>query len=410
MSNDNNFNDKDNKDLNNNIIEEPSFIMVDKDEEYTNEHKNNNNNYNQGSNKKSKKSKGKIVGVVAGGIICAMLGGAIGATGVYFLTKNQIKQDVKIEKIQSGPAEFASVKGNLTIPEVVKKVAPAVVTVSTKSIVQNNFNVQEQEGVGTGFIINNEGYIVTNYHVIQGASQVKVTFSDGKEVNAKIINYNPEYDLAVIKVTDKISMPAVAELGDSEGLQAGDQVIAIGNPLGKEFAGTVTQGIVSATHRVIDMNGRKATFIQTDAAINPGNSGGPLLNAKGQVIGVNAAKIGGDTQGIGFAIPINIVKENLGQLSKPILKLGIQVRNIDEKTAKANNLVPGVYVVGVQEFSPAEKAGLQAGDLITKADGDRIKNLDELNKIKDKHKAGDKLKLQVYRNGKDVDIDVELVE
>ena len=407
MNNDNNFNDKDNKDLNNNIIDEPSFVMVDKDDDYKN------HNYNKGkndNNKKNKKSKNKIGGFIVGGIICAMLGGAIGATGVYFITKNQIKNDVKTQQIQSGPAEFASAKGNLTIPEVVKKVAPAVVTVSTKSIVQNNFTVQEQEGVGTGFIINNEGYIVTNYHVIQGASQVKVTFSDGKEVNAKIINYNPEYDLAVIKITDKVEMPAVAELGDSDGLQSGDQVIAIGNPLGKQFAGTVTQGIVSATHRVIDMNGRKATFIQTDAAINPGNSGGPLLNAKGQVIGVNAAKIGGDTQGIGFAIPINIVKENLGQLSKPILKLGIQVRNIDEQTAKANNLVPGVYVIGVQEFSPAEKAGLQAGDLITKADGERIKSVDELNKVKDKHKAGDKLKLQVYRNGKYADLDIELVE
>ncbi|SHE80099.1 S1C family serine protease [Clostridium fallax] len=409
-----NINNQASKDENIKEEKQPDFIIVEESKDENEEGVWTTKEPQRKNNKKRSNGMKKVASFVAAGLICAMIGGGVGAAGIYYFNKDKLQQNniTSNSNVQSNPPKFmSSTEGALTIPEVVKKVEPAVVTVSTKSLVQGNFSIQEQEGVGTGFIINDKGYIVTNYHVIKGANQVKVTFDNGKEVNAKIVNYDAEQDLAVIKITDDVEVPGVAELGDSSTLQAGDEVIAIGNPLGKEFAGSVTKGIVSSPNRVIDMNGKKVTFIQTDAAINPGNSGGPLVNSKGQVIGINTAKkTGQDVEGIGFAIPIDEVKERLGDLSKPILKLGISVRNVDENTAKANDLVEGVYVVAVSEFSPAEKAGLQAGDLITKVDGKRVKTTEELNKIKEEHNAGDTLKLQVYRNKKYVDINVKLEE
>lgn len=407
-----------NNNMNNNADnsnKEPDFVIIEENTKTDNNEMKEHNDYEKKENKhKQRKGMGKVAAFIAAGVICAIVGGGVGATGVYYFNKDKIQQSNSnnSNKVATPPKFISSSSdGALTVPEVVKKVEPAVVTVSTKSLVQNRFAIEEQEGVGTGFIINDEGYIVTNYHVINGANQVKVTLSDGKEVNAKIVNYDQEQDLAVIKITDDIKVPGVAELGDSSILQAGDEVIAIGNPLGKEFAGSVTKGIVSSPHRIVDMNGKKVTFIQTDAAINPGNSGGPLVNTKGQVVGINTAKkTGTAVEGIGFAIPINEVRDRLDALSKPILKLGIQIREVDAQTAKANDLVEGIYVVSVQEFSPAEKAGLQAGDLITKVDGKRVKTAEELNKIKEQHKAGDTLKLQVYRNKKYVDIDIQLEE
>ncbi len=268
-----------------------------------------------------------------------MLGGVIGAGGVYYAFKNSIPVS-KLENnsnTSANPPEFKGEDGALTVPQVVEKVTPAVVGVSTKSLVRDQFfNVKEQEGLGSGFIINEEGYVVTNYHVINGAQEVKVIFSDGKEVNAKVINYDAERDIAVIKITDDVKMPGIAQLGDSSTVKAGEEVIAIGNPLGKEFSSTVTKGIVSSPNRKMKTeNGNVLDYIQTDATINPGNSGGPLINSKGEVIGINTAKkVGEDIEGIGFAIPINEVKTRLGSLSKPILKLGITARTVTPELAK----------------------------------------------------------------------------
>ena len=313
-------------------------------------------------NKKVKKKSGfkRGIALVAGAVIVAMLGGVIGAGGVYYAFKNSIPVS-KLENnsnTSANPPEFKGEDGALTVPQVVEKVTPAVVGVSTKSLVRDQFfNVKEQEGLGSGFIINEEGYVVTNYHVINGAQEVKVIFSDGKEVNAKVINYDAERDIAVIKITDDVKMPGIAQLGDSSTVKAGEEVIAIGNPLGKEFSSTVTKGIVSSPNRKMKTeNGNVLDYIQTDAAINPGNSGGPLINSKGEVIGINTAKkVGEDIEGIGFAIPINEVKTRLGSLSKPILKLGITARTVTPELAKENKLEEGVYVVGVQEFRSEER-------------------------------------------------------
>ncbi len=367
-------------------------------------------------NKKVKKKNGfkRGIAMIAGAVIVAMLGGAIGAGGVYYAFKNRIPVSTleNTSNNAANPPAFKGEDGALTVPQVVEKVTPAVVGVSTKSLVRDQFfNVKEQEGLGSGFIINEEGYVVTNYHVINGAQEVKVIFSDGKEVNAKVINYDAERDIAVIKITDDVKMPGIAQLGDSSTVKAGEEVIAIGNPLGKEFSSTVTKGIVSSPNRKMKTeNGNVLDYIQTDAAINPGNSGGPLINSKGEVIGINTAKkVGEDIEGIGFAIPINEVKTRLGSLSKPILKLGITARTVTPELAKENKLEEGVYVVGVQEFSPAEKAGLKIGDLIVEFGGKRVKTLEELNQVKSQYNDGDSVPVEIIRDGKKVNLNLILV-
>ncbi|ELC8348283.1 trypsin-like peptidase domain-containing protein [Clostridium perfringens] len=367
-------------------------------------------------NKKVKKKSGfkRGIALVAGAVIVAILGGAIGAGGVYYAFKNSIPVSTLENNSNTSvnPPEFKGEDGALTVPQVVEKVTPAVVGVSTKSLVRDQFfNVKEQEGLGSGFIINEDGYVVTNYHVINGAQEVKVIFSDGKEVNAKVVNYDAERDIAVIKITDDVKMPGIAQLGDSSTVKAGEEVIAIGNPLGKEFSSTVTKGIVSSPNRKMKTeNGNVLDYIQTDAAINPGNSGGPLINSKGEVIGINTAKkVGEDIEGIGFAIPINEVKTRLGSLSKPILKLGITARTVTPELAKENKLEEGVYVVGVQEFSPAEKAGLKIGDLIVEFGGKRVKTLEELNQVKSQYNDGDSVPVEIIRDGKKVNLNLTLV-
>lgn len=386
----------------------------------SNEEKNENpkESKNNGKKKKVKKKSGfkKGLGIIAGAIIVAMLGGAIGAGGVYYALRNNTQTNtlgnINNSNSAANPPAFKSDEGALTVPQVVEKVTPAVVGVSTKSLVRDQFfNVKEQEGLGSGFIINEDGYVVTNYHVINGAQEVKVIFSDGKEVNAKVVNYDAERDIAVIKITDDVKMPGIAQLGDSSTVKAGEEVIAIGNPLGKEFSSTVTKGIVSSPNRKISTdNGNVLDYIQTDAAINPGNSGGPLINSNGEVIGINTAKkVGADIEGIGFAIPINEVKTRLGSLSKPILKMGIQARNVTSELAKENNLEEGVYIVGVQEFSPAEKAGLKFGDLIVQFGGKRVKTVEELNEIKGQYNEGDTVPVQIIRDGKKMNLEIKLV-
>ena len=367
-------------------------------------------------NKKVKKKSGfkRGIALVAGAVIVAILGGAIGAGGVYYAFKNSIPVSTLENNSNTSvnPPAFKGEDGALTVPQVVEKVTPAVVGVSTKSLVRDQFfNVKEQEGLGSGFIINEDGYVVTNYHVINGAPEVKVIFSDGKEVNAKVVNYDAERDIAVIKITDDVKMPGIAQLGDSSTVKAGEEVIAIGNPLGKEFSSTVTKGIVSSPNRKMKTeNGNVLDYIQTDAAINPGNSGGPLINSKGEVIGINTAKkVGEDIEGIGFAIPINEVKTRLGSLSKPILKLGITARTVTPELAKENKLEEGVYVVGVQEFSPAEKAGLKIGDLIVEFGGKRVKTLEELNQVKSQYNDGDSVPVEIIRDGKKVNLNLTLV-
>lgn len=368
------------------------------------------------------KRKGRIFSYIVVGLICSVLGGAAStAASLYLLPKsnffkntplyNSIVQNTNTQSFNASP--MSTVKGSLSVSDIAKKVGPAVVGVSVKSSSQRNmFSApKEEEGMGSGIIINEDGYILTNYHVINGADVVSVIFNNNEEVPAKIINYDSNLDLAVIQVTKKVKMPAVAELGNSKDMQVGDPVVAIGNPLGKELLGSVTTGVISSLSREISVGNSKQTLLQTDAAINPGNSGGALVNSLGQVIGINSAKIGGDgVEGIGFAIPIDVVKPKIDSLLKPILKLGISAREITSDMANQYQIPQGVYVIEVQEFSAAEKSGLRAEDIILKFDGKSVKSVDDINKIKSQHKSGDEVKLEIYRNGKNSTLSLKLTE
>ena len=371
--------------------------------------------------KKKKKRRGaRIFGTIAGGILISLIGGIIGSAITYSMIGSN-RSSFNSKTTNYVPQSFVSSTNNaMSAADAFNKVAPAVVIVSTKGLQDVNYGFfsqeQEVEGIGSGFIINEEGYILTNYHVIKGATEVTVTLSTGDEVPATVVNYEETNDIAMLKLKEGTKVPAVAELGDSDAIYPGAEVIAIGTPLSKNFAQTLTKGVISGSNRTVTTeNGESVNLIQTDAAINPGNSGGPLVNTNGEVIGINSMKIGtqaGSTsvEGIGFAIPINEVKNKIDDLSKPILNLGIKVRDIDANTAKQYDLEEGIYVVSVDEFSPAEKGGLKVGDIIVKCDGKSATTLDKLKEIKQTKNAGDTLGLEVVRNGKNVKLNVTLEE
>ena len=370
---------------------------------------NNNDTYNfQEPHVKTKKKRG-FNKTIAGVIVCTLCSGFIGSGVTYLALKDNLTQT---KTININPAKFDTESEALSATEAYNKVAPAAVVVSTKSVTQGYFmHTPEVEGIGSGFIINEEGYILTNYHVIQGAQEISVTLSNDVTTTAQVVNYDENQDVAMIKITDEsVEIPATVELGDSDALQPGEEVIAIGTPLSTELSSTVTKGIISATSRSVAVeSGVTMNLIQTDAAINAGNSGGPLVNTKGEVVGINSSKISGEAvEGIGFSIPINDIKDKIESLSKPILNLGISVRTIDESLSKQLNMEQGLYIVEVTEFSSAEKAGLKAGDIIVKADGTKITTFDEFKEIKNAKEEGDDISLEVVRNGESKTINVTL--
>ena len=279
---------------------------------------------------------------------------------------------------------------------------------------------------GSGIIISEDGYILTNNHVVSSSSSdsnsyyqiseaTKVTvtlFNDETEYEAKIVGQDEQTDLAVIKI-EKTGLTK-AEFADSDDVKVGEFAMAVGNPV--NMTSTVTTGIVSAVNRKItDSDGKTYTCIQTDAAINSGNSGGALVNAQGKVIGINTLKLSGTgIEGIGFAIPINSTTDITSQLiqyskvKRPFI--GISGIDLDEATAKKYNLVVGIYVKSVEDFSSAEKGGLKSGDVIIEADGKSIKSMDELNEIKNSHQIGDTMKLKINRDGSEKEITLTLGE
>ena len=370
---------------------------------------NNNDTYNfQEPHVKTKKKRG-FNKTIAAVIVCTLCSGFIGSGVTYLALKDNLKET---KTINVNPSKFDTKSEALSATEAYNKVAPAAVVVSTKSVTQGYFmHTQEVEGIGSGFIINEEGYILTNYHVVKGAQEISVTLSNDVTTTAQVVNYDENQDVAMIKITDEnVEIPATVELGDSDALQPGEEVIAIGTPLSTELSSTVTKGIISATSRSVAVeSGVTMNLIQTDAAINAGNSGGPLVNTKGEVVGINSSKISGEAvEGIGFSIPINDIKDKIESLSKPILNLGISVRTIDEALSKQLNMEQGLYVVEVTEFSSAEKAGLKAGDIIVKADGNRITTFDEFKAVKNGKEEGDEISLEVIRNGESKTINVKL--
>lgn len=312
-----------------------------------------------------------------------------------------------------------------------QKVLPSIVGISVEYSVSTIFSrtTSTATAEGSGVIISKDGYILTNNHVIDNSSSstssyytvgeaTKITvslYNDETTYDAKVIGTDEQTDLAVIKI-DKSDLTA-AELGDSDSVQVGEWCMAIGNPLGMQSS--VTSGSISALNRKItDTDGKTFTLIQTDAAINEGNSGGALVNSKGQVIGINTLKASGTgVEGLGFAIPINSTKSitsdlmQYNKVKRPYI--GITGSDITDSIIRQNptaNLVIGAYVRSVEDYSPAEKAGLKIGDIIIKADGKEVKTMDELNDIKNSHNIGDTITLTILRDGDEKEVSVTLAE
>lgn len=337
--------------------------------------------------------------------------------------------------------DLASRDDAKSVPDIVEEAMPSVVGIASTFEYKSNSNSafswgwgssstpesNEIKGTGTGIVMTADGYIITNAHVIYDDSEyqcgkavdVSVVFSDKSELEAKIVGYDTESDIAVLKVDADNLTPAT--FGNSDELEVGELVIAIGNPLGFDLFGSVTSGIVSALNREISINEKQMKLIQTDAAINSGNSGGPLLNSCGQVIGINSAKMSSNysssasIEGLGFAIPISEAKNIIDDLisygyvtGKP--QIGISCVDVDELYSRYYNIPQGIWVREVEEGSAAEKAGIKVGDVIIGIEGEAVSSIKEMNEIKNKYKAGDEITLTISRSNEDIEIKLVLQE
>ncbi len=318
-----------------------------------------------------------------------------------------------------GPAVTIGSGATIDIPAIAKAIGPTVVGVNNKVNSRGGTDALEDalQGTGSGVIISTDGYIVTNDHVVSGADSITVTMPGGEEVPAKLVGTDAQTDLALLKI-EKTGLTA-APLGDSDALQVGETVVAIGNPLGNELAGTVTSGIISAKNREVTSDtGYTFHLLQTDAAINPGNSGGALVNGKGELIGINnmkevSAGFNISAEGIGFAIPINDAKPIIEQLrasgSIPRPMLGVGIRSIiTAAEAQMYNIPEGVLLADVTENGPAAKAGIRAQDILTELDGKKATSMAALREIMSSHKIGDTIKVTYWREGKTTTVDVTL--
>lgn len=357
-------------------------------------------------------------------------------TGINFLNSGisgKLSGDKNInystrENNNEGAAQTLAKKNEgdiLTIPEIAAKVGPSVVGVINKTQVQAQqywdpfsgryfYNMDPsqsgevvEQGSGSGIIINDSGYIVTNQHVIAGATEIDIILNTGSTYSAAVVGEDEKTDLAVLKIEPKAEEPLVAAvLGDSTTLEVGELAVAIGNPMGMEFSGSVTAGIISAVNRTMTIENRTYNLIQTDAAINSGNSGGALINQYGEVVGINSVKLStSGVEGMGFAIAISEAKPIIEDLmnngyvtGRPMVGIGISETRY------------GLFISSIQEGSGAEKAGLKVDDMILEVDGKAVTSTSEINEIRDTKKPGDKLAFKILRERNTMDIEVELTE
>jgi len=335
---------------------------------------------------------------------------------------------VEITEAAAGESLDSEEQNNIAV---YKKNIPSVVNVTSRAMTYDFFyGLVPQEGQGSGFVIDKEGHILTNYHVIADARQVEVTLHNRKKFKATVVGTDPAHDLAVIQIKAPDLVPSI--LGDSRNLQVGQKVYAIGNPFG--LAGTMTRGIVSSIRPVREPNGAYIDeAIQTDAAINPGNSGGPLMNWHGEVIGINTMILSnvGQNAGIGFAIPINTAKAvlndlmTLGRVRRPAL--GVRTIAISPDLADEMGLPAdyGLLIIQVTPGGAADQAGLRAGteraylgntpimlggDLIVAIDGQKVEDEQDLSQMMNNHRAGDTVKVTIYRAKKKIEVNVVLGE
>ena len=309
--------------------------------------------------------------------------------------------------IQRGAART---EGALSLQEIYEKNIPSVVSITSQTA--------SGTSAGTGVIVSDAGYLVTNYHVVRRAQSIDVKLTDERELTASVVGEDPVSDLAVLYIAADGLTPA--QFGDSDTLRVGDSVVAIGDPLGVELRGTMTDGIVSAISRDVQVDGRTMNLIQTNAALNSGNSGGPLINSMGQVIGINTMKIGAfadssGVEGLGFAIPSATVQEIVNQLltqgyvsGRPWL--GIEGESFSTFYQRFYRIPRGVYITSVQSGSPAGTAGLQSGDIIVSVDGTAVSDMEDLDSLLYAHIPGDTMTLTIYRSGRQGDVTVTLTE
>lgn len=359
--------------------------------------------------------------IVAMVLCTTILSSSLGFAGGYLAMSlnnkngNQSKE-VFYQSVVQTNADGSEVNG-MSVSDVVANVKESIVEITTSTMMNNNPFIQNyvSSGAGSGVIVSDDGTIITNAHVVDGASSIKVRLADGSEYDATVLGSDAQTDVAVIKIEAKNLKPAI--FGDSDQLIVGETAIAIGNPLGS-LGGTVTTGIISALDREISIDGQSMRLLQTNAAINPGNSGGGLFNASGELVGiVNAKSSGTDIEGLGFAIPINVAKvvaEQLisnGEVSGR-MKLGITYVEIDSLNAAMQNGVNtlGLLVKEVSENSNASRAGVLANDMIIAADGEQISTSAELKLKLQSHEFGDTMTLTVIRDRKYVDLSVILAE
>ena len=369
----------------------------------------------QDSNAKKSKRK-RILSYIAIAVISSLIGGFISPFMVlkYMDGKGMLNNSNETFNIESILEKNEN--GN-NVALVAQSAMDSVVGITTVSIQHFGFFQQEVDGVGSGVIVDSNGYILTNAHVINNGEtkNIKVLFNNGDEKEAKVLWYDSLLDLAILKVNAS-GLP-VAKLGDSDDLLIGETVVAIGNPLGLEFQSTVTSGIISGLHRSITVDGNVIDdLIQTDASINPGNSGGPLLNVKGEVIGINTAKIT-TGEGLGFAIPINTIKPVIEQIVKTgdykavyIGISGVEVELYERQLGVDLAADEGIVILQVANNSPADRAGLMNGDVIIKIDDKKIEAMSQLKKTLLNYKKGDKAKVTILRNGSEKTLEIQFSE
>ena len=323
----------------------------------------------------------------------------------------------ELERAPTGDGTVLSLEAKpegegMRLQDIYRKVIPSIVSIQA-TVAKGTLQGVSQ---GTGILMSGDGYLITNAHVIDGAFRVDVSLEDGRGFQAKLVGSDSTTDLAVLKIEAEGLTPAA--FGDSEDMVVGDAVVAIGNPMGEELRGTMTDGIISAISRDVNVDGNTMTLIQTTAALNSGNSGGALLNDRGQVVGITNMKMSsysGSVEGLGFAIPTNTVKAIVDDLIAyghvpGYPTLGILGSSMDAQRAMANGLVEGVYVQSVTAGSDAEKQGMRSGDVITECNGQTVTSVEDINAIKEGFQAGDVLTFRVYRNGEYLDLEVKLVE
>lgn len=347
-------------------------------------------------------------GLIAAAAIVLILVGAVGGyvfhntwmkpeAGSYQGTSEALKQP--------NTAATLSDARNTAVVQAVKKAGPAVVGITTKVYDRDVFNRQVLvgEGVGSGIIFDKAGYIVTNNHVVGTSKTVIVSLADGQSAEGAVVGRDARTDLAVVKI--QMDNLPVAEFGDSDSLQVGEPAIAIGNPLGLEFQGTVTTGVISSLNRTIGAEGQSMKLIQTDAAINPGNSGGALVDADGNIIGINSAKISKEgVEGLGFAIPINAARPILDSLIRngKVVRPYLGLYGLDKQMAARFGIAlntEGILVYRTVPQGPLALAGIQRGDVIVKIGDTQTKDFASLQEAMDQHQAGDTVTVTYQRGG-----------